>query len=76
MKSAITYYYDGSCTQGKGTTTNHCFYHFLTFRISSETNTTLSALKVTVLQLLVICGDVKPDDLWSWIDFVSHNIEV
>lgn len=85
--STVVYHDDGSKTQGagsysvQGVTVNKKYYAFPTLSLASETRKNLSLLKVTVLNILSVCGNVPADVLWAKIDFVmtdgvSHNLLV
>ena len=86
-KVTVTYHDDGSRAQGAGAYSVQGisllgqFYPLPTLPISSETRENLTALKLTVLELLATCGGVSVEELWRRTDFimtdsVSHNLEV
>ena len=86
-KSTVVYHDDGSKTQGagsysvQGVTVNKKYFAFPTLSLSRETRTNLASLKVTVMNILSVCGSVPADHLWEKIDFVmtdgtAHNLEV
>ena len=83
----VTYHDDGSKKQGagsysvQGASINGQFYPFPTVNISSETRQNLAELKITILNILAVCGGVTSETLWEKIDFVmtdsvSHNMMV
>lgn len=85
--STITYHDDGSKKQGAGSfsvqgiTISGNYYPFPTMPIASETRKNLADLKMTILNILSVCGNVPADTLWSKVDFVmtdgtGHNLEV
>ena len=85
--STITYHDDGSKKQGAGSfsvqgiTISGEYYPFPTMSIASETRKNLADLKMTILNILSVCGSVPADTLWSKVDFVmtdgtGHNLEV
>ena len=85
--SSTTYHDDGSKTQGtgsysvQGVTIGGSYYPLPTLQISSETRTNLAELKLTILSLLALCGDVPREEIWKRIDFcmtdsTAHNFGV
>ena len=88
-KTTVIYNDDGSRSQGtgaysvQGLSIRGNFCPLLTLALSSETRQNLSDLKVIVhyivMSLLVFCGGVSTQLLWSKVDFVmadsvSHNL--
>ena len=50
---------------------------YLLIGIASETKTNLAKLKLTILQLLAVCGGVDQEDIYNKIHFImSHNVGV
>ena len=66
-KSTVVYHDDGSKTQGagsysvQGVTVNKKYFAFPTLSLSRETRTNLASLKVTVMNILSVCGSVPAD---------------
>ena len=83
----ITYHSDGSKRQGaggysvQGITIDGKYRAFPTLPISSESRANLAKLKLTVLNILAVCGEVDASDIFAKITFqetdaTSHNFEV
>ena len=78
MKSdncVITYHSDGSKKQGvggysvQGVTINGKYRPFPTLPIARESRANLAKLKLTILNILAVCGDVDPSDLFNRLTF-------
>ena len=75
----ITYQDDGSRKQGvgsysvQGVNIKGKFYPFSTLKISSETRSNLADLKLTILQLLAVCGGVTAKELGEKVDFMMTD---
>ena len=81
-KTTVTYHDDGRKVQGAGSySVQGIFYPLPMLPISRETRENLAAIKLTVLEILAMCGEVTVEELWARTDFfttdsVSHNLEV